>query len=605
MKQLAVIIVSYNVKALLHQCLMSVERALDGIDGEVWVVDNASQDGSALWIQQHFPWVKLIASEENLGFGRANNLAVAQSQSQHVLFLNPDTVVPEHQFHEVLTYLAAHPRVGSLGCRMIDGAGTFLPESKRGLPTPATAFYRLSGLAKLFSKNSKFSRYYWEELQPNESGEVEVHCGAWMWLRREVIDQIGAFDEAFFMYGEDIDLSYRVIQAGWNNHYLGHLPIIHYKGESTKHASWNYVKTFYQAMQIYARKHIPSGAGVFAKLVQVGIVLRGAMSLFKRTAIKVAPPIVDAILSMAILWWITHYWESNHRYVDGGEYPDIFKYVMIPAFQAFWVAGLWLTGGFRPSSNVRSVLLGWLLGSGFLFTAYALLPEPMRYSRALLILGALSFLSVTWLRRLISSWIFGSRDGTSIVAHVGRPHDGSQSNSIHYHIEPEDLSGAVDTLQINLVQFYPEHVDFKFIIENMLDLQPKHIKFRMAYPEHQWNLGSDSINQDHSARLPNLSQPRYQRQKRGLDMVIALAMIPALPLLILNATFRKMYAAWGSVFLGKKSWIGTIDTQLRPGVLPQSPEHERLLINKQSDDAYVAHWSPDWDLRAILREARS
>jgi len=605
LKQLAVIIVSYNVKALLHQCLTSVARALDDMDGEVWVVDNASQDGSAAWVEQHFPWVRLIASEENLGFGRANNLAVAQSQSKHVLFLNPDTVVPEHQFRHAILYLQDHPKVGSLGCRMIDGAGDFLPESKRGLPTPMTALYRLSGLAKLFPKHAQFGRYYWGELEPEASGEVEVHCGAWMWTRREVIDQVGAFDEAFFMYGEDIDLSYRILQAGWQNHYLGHLPVIHYKGESTKHASWNYVKTFYQAMQIYARKHIPNGAGLFAKVVQLGILLRGAMSAFKHVATRLTPPLVDSMASIAVLWWITNYWEVNHRYVDGGTYPDLFKYGMIPAFQLFWVAGLWLTGGFRRGANVRSVLLGWMLGSGLLFTAYALLPEPLRYSRALLILGALAFLSVTWLRRLLSSWWFGSRDGTAIVAHVGGQYAGSASDSIHYDIRPIELSGAVETLQINQIVFYPEITGYQYVIDHMLNLKSKGIKFRMAYPEQQWILGSDSSNQDNSKRLPNLSQVRYRRQKRGLDLVIAAGMVPLLPILIFNGAFRKMYGSWLSVGLGKSTWVGTIDRDLRPGILLQSPEHESLLINKQSDDAYIEHWSPDWDLRAILREARS
>jgi GT2 family glycosyltransferase len=187
------------------------------------VVDNASSDGSEEWIRSQFPEVHWIASPTNLGFGRANNLALQQSTGEFVLFLNPDTVVPEDNFSVALEYLAEHPQVGSLGCRMIDGTGAFLPESKRAIPTPLVALYRLLGLSSLRPKSPRWARYYLGHLPEDQNNEVDVHCGAWMMARKSVLIDLGGFDEEFFMYGEDIDLSFRIQKAGWQNHYLATL----------------------------------------------------------------------------------------------------------------------------------------------------------------------------------------------------------------------------------------------------------------------------------------------------------------------------------------------------------------------------------------------
>ena len=188
--RLSVVIVSYQVKDLLHQCLCSVERAIDGIDADILVVDNASTDGTVDMVRQWHPSVKLIASQENLGFGKANNLAVSQSDSEHILFLNPDTVLPEDNLTEALAVMDADTGIGSMGCRMIDGAGEFLPESKRGMPTPMIALYRLIGLSKLWPKHASYGRYYWGHLPEDENGDVDVHCGAWMWVRKEILDKL-------------------------------------------------------------------------------------------------------------------------------------------------------------------------------------------------------------------------------------------------------------------------------------------------------------------------------------------------------------------------------------------------------------------------------
>ena len=253
--KLSVVIVNYNVKYFLEQALLSVRKASVGLDVEVFVVDNNSSDESVAMVREKFPEVQVIANKDNVGFSKANNQAIHLSKGEYVLLLNPDTVVREDTFEKTVAYMDANPNAGGLGVKMIDGKGNFLPESKRGFPSPEVAFYKTFGLSKLFPKSKRFNKYHLGYLSENETHEVDVLSGAFMLMRKAVLDKIGLLDEAFFMYGEDIDLSYRVVKGGFKNYYFADTTIIHYKGESTKKGSLNYVKTFYQAMIIFARKH--------------------------------------------------------------------------------------------------------------------------------------------------------------------------------------------------------------------------------------------------------------------------------------------------------------------------------------------------------------
>ena len=345
--RLSVLIVNYNVKAFLDQCLRSVRAASRNLDVEVIVVDNASTDQSGEWITAQFPEVRWIASPTNLGFGRANNLALREATGDVVLYLNPDTVVPEDNFATALAYLADHPEVGSLGCRMIDGTGEFLPESKRALPTPSVALYRLLGLSSLFPRSPRFARYYLGHLPEDQNAEVDVHCGAWMMVRKPILDQLGGFDEAYFMYGEDIDLSYRIQKAGWQNHYLATSPIIHYKGESTKHATWKYVKTFHEAMDIFARTHFAGRAAAFSALIRFGIYAKATSTVVQRWAAVVLPLLFDLALGYVLAESATSYWERSHRYIEGGAYPIAYRWLVLPAYTVTWFAVHTALGGAR------------------------------------------------------------------------------------------------------------------------------------------------------------------------------------------------------------------------------------------------------------------
>ena len=276
---LSIIIINYNVKYYLEQCLYSVMKAAAGFRYEILVIDNASTDGSREYLENRFPQVSFTWNKINLGFAKANNMALAKAGGEFILFLNPDTILPEDCFLKCLGFMDHNPDTGALGLRMLDGSGRFLKESKRGFPTPLAALYKLTGLSTLFPQSSVFSHYHMGHLDPEKNHETDVLAGAFMLIRKSVLDQTGGFDEDFFMYGEDIDLSYRIRKAGYKNMYFSETPMIHFKGESTRKGTLNYVRLFYGAMAIFARKHYGGmSAGIFSFFIHAAIWARAFVS---------------------------------------------------------------------------------------------------------------------------------------------------------------------------------------------------------------------------------------------------------------------------------------------------------------------------------------
>ncbi|MBQ8066583.1 MAG: glycosyltransferase family 2 protein [Prevotella sp.] len=275
-KKISIVIVSYNVCQLLDECLQSVKKALQGMDGDIYVVDNNSTDHTVETLQPRHPDVHFIANKENVGFARANNQAIRLSQSEYVLLLNPDTVVFEPTLRGSVDFLDAHPEAGGCGVRMLDRDGVPAPESRRAIPTPWVSMLKMLGFTR---------RYYMSHLPWDEPGRIEVISGAYCMLRRKALDQVGLLDEDFFMYGEDIDLSYRLLKGGWQNWYLP-FDIIHYKGESTVKTSYRYVHVFYQAMLIFFRKHY-GHLSVFLSLpITMAIYFRAFLALMQMVADK-------------------------------------------------------------------------------------------------------------------------------------------------------------------------------------------------------------------------------------------------------------------------------------------------------------------------------
>jgi len=275
--QLSVIILNYNVRYFLELCVLSVESALQNIDSEIIVVDNNSTDGSWKMMKSRFPNIKLIRNNQNVGFPKGNNVGVAQAKGDFICILNPDTVVAEDTFEKVLNFAKKQSNLGIIGVKLIDGTGNFLPESKRGIPTPWVAFTKICSLYKIFPKSKYFNQYYAQHLSENETGEVEILVGAFMFLKKELYDEVGGFDEDCFMYSDDIDLSYMVLQKGKTNYYFNETTVIHYKGESTI-KDGTYMKRFQEAMEFFYKKHFKVSF-LFSAFMKIGIVF---FSVIKR-----------------------------------------------------------------------------------------------------------------------------------------------------------------------------------------------------------------------------------------------------------------------------------------------------------------------------------
>jgi GT2 family glycosyltransferase len=267
--KLSIVIVSYNVRRYLDKCLESVQRALEGIEAEVFVVDNASADDTMAVLPGHYPWVRFIANSDNVGFARANNQAIRLSAGEYVLLLNPDTTVAPHTLRDALSFMDNHQQAGGAGVKMHNEDGTVAPESRRAIPTPWVSALKMLGFT---------GRYYMSHLPWDAPCQIEVISGAFCLLRRKALDQIGLLDEAFFMYGEDIDLSFRLLKAGWENWYLP-LDITHYKGRSTRKSDYRYVHVFYQAMLIFFRKHYSHLSIFYTVPVKMAIYFRAFIAL--------------------------------------------------------------------------------------------------------------------------------------------------------------------------------------------------------------------------------------------------------------------------------------------------------------------------------------
>ena len=275
--KLSVVIVNYNVKYFLEQCLHSLEQAAMGIDHEVIVIDNASTDGSTEYITARFPKVKWMACRENNGFSKGNNIAIAHAKGEYILMLNPDTIVTKEAIEGCIAFMDNNADAGACGVYMLRTDGTFAPESRRALPTPFVAFCKMSGLSNMFPQSRTFGRYYMQYLDKEEANPIEIISGAYMMLRHKTIKKTGALDEDFFMYGEDIDLSYRILKSGYRNYYMP-LRILHYKGESTNKSSYRYVHTFYRAMQLFFKKHYSHYSLIVSLPINIAIWTRALLA---------------------------------------------------------------------------------------------------------------------------------------------------------------------------------------------------------------------------------------------------------------------------------------------------------------------------------------
>ena len=465
--------------------------------------------------------------------------------------LNPDTIVEEDTFEKCISFMDSKPNAGSIGVKMVDGKGKFLPESKRSLPTPGVAFYKIFGLSSLFPKSKRFGAYHLSYLPEDEVNEADILAGAYMFMRKEALDKVGLLDETFFMYGEDIDLSYRIIQGGYKNYYFHKTRIIHYKGETTKKGSLNYVFFFYKAIIIFAKNHFSgSNALVFTLLINLAIYLRAFISLTRRLINKIALPLFDYGLILTGMIYLTNYWEINHRYVEGGTYPDIYWQVLMPSYIFVWLGIYKLSGVYDTPFKLPKLVRGTLYSLITLIAIYGLLPEAYRFSRALILLGSigagLSILASRSIFRLLKlksfQWgeqfhkrflIIGSSqecirvhkllEKTEIKSgFIGFINSGNYHKTDERYVgEISQLDEAINLYSIDELIFCSKTLSAQEIISHMSVIDRHNLDFKIAPEDSMYVIGSISINTQgelYAFEVNGINKPENIRNKRVFDI---------------------------------------------------------------------------------------
>lgn len=642
--KLSVIIVNYNVEYFLEQCLNSCIKAMKDVSCELFVVDNNSIDGSLDMVRTKFPNVQLIANKDNVGFSKANNQAMRIAKGEYVLLLNPDTVVEEDTFKKVVDFMDKTPEAGGLGVRMLDGKGKFLPESKRGLPTPAVAFYKIFGISKLFPKSTTFGRYHLGYLSEFETNEIEILSGAFMLMRKEALDKVGLLDEAFFMYGEDIDLSYRIILGGCKNYYFPETRIIHYKGESTKKSSVNYVFVFYRAMIIFARKHFSQkNAKLFSFLINLAIYFRAGIAIINRFVKKSFLPAVDFIVLLTALYFLTHFWHEK-----GTDFPKNILRIALPAYTVIWMLSTLFSGGYDKPIKIKRFLTGSIIGTAVILITYALLPKDWQFSRLFILLGAATALSYFMLSRVLLHFIigksfdlYGNRNKNFVI--VGTEKEANRVRQLLEHtknkinqivtvsVDENKHSSSIGTLsqldqivhihKMDEIIFCAKDTTAQSIIEWMTRIDSSKVDFKIAQPDSLYIIGSNSI--DTSGELyvfdvNSISKQRNRRNKRTIDAIGSFVLLIGSPLIVwFFSQKRAFYKNIWQVLSGKKSFVGykyqydessLYLPRIKPGILTPIDEHDQEPQSKESIQKLNLIYARDYswlkDFQIIIKNWR-
>lgn len=645
--KLSIVIVNYNVQYFLEQCLLSVQNAIKGNQVEVFVVDNNSVDGSVEMVKEKFPWVILIANKDNTGFSKANNQAMRIAKGEYVLLLNPDTVIEEDTLDKCIQFMDAHQEAGGLGVKMVDGKGKFLPESKRGLPTPETSFYKIFGISRMFPHSKKFNRYYLGHLDNESTHEIEILSGAFMWMRKAALDKVGLLDEAFFMYGEDIDLSWRIIQGGYKNYYLPDTTIIHYKGESTKKGSLNYVFVFYNAMVIFAKKHFSeSNAKLFSFFIQIAIWLRASVAVLARFIKALLLPTLDFLAFIGLLFSTKYlYTELFQKEIEA----SLFWPASV-AFSGIWIFSSWIGSGYDKPLHPFRPFKAAVTGSFLILVAYSLLPETLRFSRIIVLASSILAPFVLALTRVLfqlitEQKIAWKKDISKRFAIVGSVDEIERVKGIIqqsflgveevYAVNPESeknpafhgdlhqLHEIVRIQKIDSVIFCAKDLSSSSIISSMSALGATNIEFKIAPPETLYIIGSNSIDTSgdvYMMDLNSINKSSNKRLKATFDTAFALFILCTLPLffIIQKKPIRFLYN-WFQVLIQKKSWVGfekpnthSVNTNLpkiKTGIL--SPV-SHLSANMHTDDniaklnmLYAKDYKVSTDVSIVIQNLRN
>ena len=638
---LSVIIVNYNVREFLEQALRSVERARTGLDIEVFVVDNNSVDGSVDMVRTHFPDVHLIANKDNYGFGKANNQAIEQARGRYLLILNPDTIVQEDTFSTLVAFMETHPEAGAVGCQILNPDGTFALESRRSFPTPPVAFFRMTGLSRLFPKSRLFGRYNLTYLPIDEVAEIDALSGSCMLVRRAALQYsheayearqadalppengttarpdeaqawhgAGLLDESFFMYGEDLDWCYRIQQAGWKIFYTPDTQIIHYKGESTKKSELRYVKLFYGAMLRFAEKHLHDRyPRFFLWMMRLGVVARASLTVVGNTLRRVAFPLLDLVLVMTLVIGLGELRSAQTNV----PFLPLFYWLVAPGYALIAMTAIAALGGYRGRKRRR---LGpvWL-GTGIALVLIATLSfffKEIAFSRAVVLAsfpaGAMVLSVVRLLRRIrrrgVRQALFVGHAGEALrLQHMLTVQTQAPFQLIGYitpdagpelEVAPDlpclgtlhHLRDLVRLRRIEDVVFAAASLSNQAIFTLMQRLHGLPTQTRILAEDREHVIGKASIDDLSTPALIEaedaLGTPRSQTTRRVFESAMALLAMTAHPFISVMAHFTGERSFWDGLARRTQQWRKVLAGR-------------QALVGYRTDDAFIP--PPEWKLQ--------
>lgn len=632
---ISIIIVNYNVKAFLKQCLFSVRKAEKKLKVETFVIDNNSVDGSIEMLKEEFPNITLIANQENVGFAKACNQAIIKAKGKFILLLNPDTVIREDSLTSCFEFMNNNKKAGALGVKMINGKGEFLPESKRSLPTAKSAFFKIFGLSALFPKSKVFGKYQLKYLNKDEIHEVEVLSGAFMFIRKSILDKIGYLDEAFFMYGEDIDLSYRILQAGYKNYYFPQTTIIHYKGESTKKASIKYVKIFYNAMLIFANKHNNKKSHhLYRLIIRLAIYFRAVLAILNRTLKNAFLPVLDFLSIYCFYILFIPFWE-NYKFDGSTTYnPEFIRYY-VPVYIIIWQINILYFSGYKLKTTLNRIAKAIFLGTIIILSIYSLLPENYRYSRALILFGTTAAMTFTFSFRIIIRLLtskprkfnLSNRKRALLIGNLDKIELEKNANALkkHYNLvnhlkfsETDDkkkLNKIIENINIYKVEtivFFMDNISPGSIINTIISIANKPVEFKIMLPQSNSLVGAKSvidINEMPQFNISPITSPLSKLKKRLLDIILCLFFVALSPVFLThNSPIQYFNSIW-KVFINKLTWVSYM-AQIKPndlklpiiksGVFPLTLNENFELIKD-----YVKNYKTSKDIIAIFKALKS
>jgi GT2 family glycosyltransferase/lipopolysaccharide/colanic/teichoic acid biosynthesis glycosyltransferase len=622
---ISIIIVNYNVKAFIEQCLMAIERAKRDLKLEIFVVDNASVDGSQAMIKKRFPHVHLIENKKNIGFSRANNQALRKAKGEYVLILNPDTLIQEDTLSVLKDYLDEHQDAGAVGCKLINPDGSYQVASRRSFPYPWVAFSRILGLSKIFPKSKLFGRYNMTYLDPDEHCELDVLPGSLIFARRKALEDIDYFDEDYFMYGEDIDLCYRIKKQGWNIYYTPATKAIHYKGESTKKSDLSFVSNFYSAMLIFMNKHLKSHYSLILRMILVtGIYTRAFFAYIWRILGYLSSPLIDFMLIilssyLAIKIWLPHY--EIERFGS-----------VMPIYIFIWFVFLYIFGAYHRKGKYHlrpilwSSIIGLLVNSTFTYFF-----KQFAYSRVVVLISFVLILVLLSLWRTLyriigpvsrkgplgkmnRAIIVGAgKEGKRILKQLQKRPDMQfevcgfvdfDEKSIGQQIDGAEVLATIDNVRdvirvenINEVIFSSDRLTNAQILETIILAQGSGVNFRIVPHELEYLVAKSSVDDIDTLPLLDISgvaDPLDLMIKRIFDIVCSgLISLITLPLISINyiagarlttkeyighagraikvrmfkggLRFLSYIPLYYSVFTGRLSIVGSEIAEFKPG----------------------------------------